>query len=163
MKSGKWYAFWSGFGADFAEGAIFISIVGLYHRHKCQNCWRPAFEGWTRKSSGERTTKHATNTRTRMTTKRCKKSTAFEAPSDARAPEQGASMIATTFVERWVWPAGGSGGIPGDVVATLIWVILAVIASSILYPPFAERVRKVRETSSPSGDRRTTRQTRSHH
>jgi N-methylhydantoinase B/oxoprolinase/acetone carboxylase alpha subunit len=23
-----------------------------------------------------------------------------------------------TFFQRWVWPAGGSGGIPGDVVAT---------------------------------------------
>jgi hypothetical protein len=44
-------------------------------------------------------------------------------------------MIATTFWERWVWPAGGSGGIPGDVVATFIWVILAAIATTILYPP----------------------------
>lgn len=44
-ESGKWYAFWSGFGADFAEGAIFLSIVGLYHRHKCQSCWRPALKG----------------------------------------------------------------------------------------------------------------------
>jgi hypothetical protein len=44
-ESGKWYAFWSGFGADFTEGAIFVSIVGIYHRHKCQSCWRPALKG----------------------------------------------------------------------------------------------------------------------
>ena len=29
-------------------------------------------------------------------------------------------MISSTFFGRWVWPAGGSGGIPGDVVATMI-------------------------------------------
>jgi hypothetical protein len=44
-------------------------------------------------------------------------------------------MISSTFFGRWVWPAGGSGGIPGDVVATLIWVILAAIATTLLYPP----------------------------
>ena len=44
-ESGKWYAFWSGFGADFTEGAIFLSIIGLYRRHKCQSCWRPALKG----------------------------------------------------------------------------------------------------------------------
>jgi hypothetical protein len=43
-ESGKWYAWWSGFGADLAEGAIFLSLVGLYHRHKCQSCWRPALK-----------------------------------------------------------------------------------------------------------------------
>lgn len=44
-------------------------------------------------------------------------------------------MIAVSFWDRWVWPAGGSGGIPGDVVATLIWVIIAGIATTIFYPP----------------------------
>jgi hypothetical protein len=44
-------------------------------------------------------------------------------------------VIATTFFQRWIWPAGGSGGIPGDVVATLIWVVLAAIATTLLYPP----------------------------
>lgn len=39
------------------------------------------------------------------------------------------------FWQRWVWPAGGSGGIPGDVVGTLVWVVLAAIATSMLYPP----------------------------
>jgi hypothetical protein len=43
-EAGRWYAFWSGFGADFAEGAIFLSILGMYHRHKCQNCWRLALK-----------------------------------------------------------------------------------------------------------------------
>src|SRR5450631_1972205 len=39
-----------------------------------------------------------------------------------------------TWWDRWVWPAGGSGGIPGDIVATLIWVILASIASYLFVP-----------------------------
>jgi hypothetical protein len=51
-------------------------------------------------------------------------------------------MIAVTFFDRWVWPAGGSGGIPGDVVATLIWVILAAIATTIFYPPVRKAVEK---------------------
>ena len=38
-------------------------------------------------------------------------------------------MMASTFFDRWIWPAGGSGGIPGDVVATLVWVIIAAIAN----------------------------------
>jgi len=46
--------------------------------------------------------------------------------------------MTNTFWDRWVWPAGGSGGIPGDVVATLIWVILASIASYLFVP----RVRR---------------------
>jgi len=40
-----------------------------------------------------------------------------------------------TWWDRWVWPAGGSGGIPGDIVATLIWVILAAIITVIAWPP----------------------------
>src|ERR1700690_3065151 len=40
-----------------------------------------------------------------------------------------------TWWDRWVWPAGGSGGIPGDVVATLVWVILAAIITVIAWPP----------------------------
>jgi hypothetical protein len=49
-------------------------------------------------------------------------------------------MIASTFWDRWVWPAGGSGGMPGDVVATLIWVIIAAIATTLLYPPFRRAI-----------------------
>lgn len=44
-ESGKWYAFWSGFGADLTEGAIVVSIIAFYRRHKCQSCWRPALKG----------------------------------------------------------------------------------------------------------------------
>ncbi len=39
-----------------------------------------------------------------------------------------------TWWDRWVWPAGGSGGIPGDVVATLIWVIIAGIVTVLAWP-----------------------------
>jgi hypothetical protein len=51
-------------------------------------------------------------------------------------------MIASSFFERWIWPAGGSGGIPGDVVATLIWVILAGVVTTIFYPPVRRAVEK---------------------
>ena len=53
----------------FAEGAIFLSIVGLYHRHKCQSCWRPSLKGGLGRVAGL-ITKPAINTPTRPTTKR---------------------------------------------------------------------------------------------
>ena len=40
-----------------------------------------------------------------------------------------------TFWDRWIWPAGGSGGIPGDVIATLIWVIIGGIVGALVWPP----------------------------
>jgi hypothetical protein len=39
-----------------------------------------------------------------------------------------------------VWPAGGSGGIPGDIIATFLRVILAAIATTIFYPPLRKAV-----------------------
>lgn len=42
--------------------------------------------------------------------------------------------MSNSFWDRWVWPAGGSGGIPGDIVATAVWVILAGIASYLFVP-----------------------------
>jgi hypothetical protein len=47
---------------------------------------------------------------------------------------------ASSFIDRWIWPAGGSGGIPGDVVATLIWVIIAGISASVIWPPSRKRI-----------------------
>ncbi len=44
-ESGKWYAWWSGFGADLEEFGIVVVIAGVYKRHKCQSCWRPALKG----------------------------------------------------------------------------------------------------------------------
>ncbi|HEY1824757.1 MAG TPA: hypothetical protein VGG21_02205 [Acidimicrobiales bacterium] len=52
-------------------------------------------------------------------------------------------MIAVSFWDRWVWPAGGSGGIPGDVVATLVWVIIAAIATTVFYPPVRRAVERL--------------------
>ena len=49
-------------------------------------------------------------------------------------------MIATSWWHTWVWPANGSGGIPGDVVGTLYWVVLAGIVTSILWPPARRRI-----------------------
>ena len=44
-ESSKWYAFWSGFGADLTEGAILLSVFTFYRRHKCTSCWRVALKG----------------------------------------------------------------------------------------------------------------------
>lgn len=40
-----------------------------------------------------------------------------------------------TWWERWIWPAGGSGGTPGDVVGTLIWVVIAAAVVRLLWNP----------------------------
>ena len=48
-----------------------------------------------------------------------------------------------TWWDRWVWPAGGSGGIPGDIVDTLIWVILAAIITVLAWPPLRRLLWKV--------------------
>lgn len=50
-------------------------------------------------------------------------------------------MIAN-FTQNWVWPAGGSGGIWGDVVGTLIWVVIAGIVTYLLYPPVREALKR---------------------
>jgi hypothetical protein len=38
-ESGRWYAFWSGFGSDLGElgivGAILASLGAWWHRHNC--------------------------------------------------------------------------------------------------------------------------------
>jgi len=51
-------------------------------------------------------------------------------------------MLASSFINRWVWPAGGSGGIPGDVVATLVWVIIAFVTVSVLWPPARRSIER---------------------
>lgn len=51
-------------------------------------------------------------------------------------------MIAESFFARWVWPAGGSGGIPGDVVGSLVWAVVVAIAAAIFYPPLRHFVRR---------------------
>jgi hypothetical protein len=48
-----------------------------------------------------------------------------------------------TWWDRWVWPAGGSGGIPGDIVATLIWVIIAAIVTVLAWPPLRRLLWKL--------------------
>ena len=45
-----------------------------------------------------------------------------------------------TFYQRWVWPAGGSGGIWGDVVGTLLWVVIAAVVTGVLYPPLRHAI-----------------------
>jgi hypothetical protein len=45
-ETGPWYAFWSGFGSDIGEYAVFAAlvtaVVGAYRRHNCniKGCWR---------------------------------------------------------------------------------------------------------------------------
>ena len=42
--SGRWYLWWSGFGANFQEYALIGGIAILYRRHNCHEhgCWRVA-------------------------------------------------------------------------------------------------------------------------
>jgi hypothetical protein len=47
-----------------------------------------------------------------------------------------------SFVHTWVWPAGGSGGIWGDVVGSFLWVIFAGIVTIVVYPPIREAVKR---------------------
>ena len=39
------YNFWSGFGSDLGELAIFGGLVQIYRRHKCATCPRVALKG----------------------------------------------------------------------------------------------------------------------
>ena len=40
--SGRWYAFWSGFGSDLGELAIVGGLLAVVRRHNCEvhRCWR---------------------------------------------------------------------------------------------------------------------------
>jgi hypothetical protein len=49
-------------------------------------------------------------------------------------------MIASSIFDRWVWPAGGSGGIPGDIAATLIWVVVAGVITYLVWPKFRKKI-----------------------
>jgi len=51
--------------------------------------------------------------------------------------------VRNDMVGSMVWPAGGSGGIPGDIVATLIWVILRAIITVLAWPPLRRLLWKV--------------------
>lgn len=41
-ESGRWYAFWSGFGSDLGELAVVGGLVSLYRKHNChvRGCFR---------------------------------------------------------------------------------------------------------------------------
>jgi len=41
-ESGKWYAFWSGFGANFGEVTLLAGVLAAWHRVNChaKGCWR---------------------------------------------------------------------------------------------------------------------------
>lgn len=49
-------------------------------------------------------------------------------------------ILAASFWHDYIWPAGGSGGTPGDVFGTIEWTIIAVIVGSAIYPPIRRRV-----------------------
>ena len=40
--SGRWYGFWSGFGADIGEAALIGAVLGMVRKHNChiRRCWR---------------------------------------------------------------------------------------------------------------------------
>ena len=41
-EAGKWYAFWSGFGANFGEVTLLAGVLAAWHRVNChtKGCWR---------------------------------------------------------------------------------------------------------------------------
>lgn len=43
-------------------------------------------------------------------------------------------MTASSFVHSWIWPAGGSGGIPGDIVGGLEQLVLIGIVATLFWP-----------------------------
>lgn len=49
-------------------------------------------------------------------------------------------MIVASFFSYWV--LDGPGGIEGDMIATLVWVVLAAIVTSLLYPPLRRSISK---------------------
>ena len=40
--TGNWYGFWSGFGSDLSEFAIFAALIAMIRKHVChvKGCWR---------------------------------------------------------------------------------------------------------------------------
>lgn len=50
-------------------------------------------------------------------------------------------MIAASFVHTWLWPANGSGGIPGDIVGSVAYTIIAAVVVSLLWPPLRHRIK----------------------
>ena len=56
-----------------------------------------------------------------------------------------------SFFAHWIWPAGGSGGIPGDVVGTLVWVIMAAIITTVFYPPLRRSTERFLKKHLASG------------
>lgn len=52
-------------------------------------------------------------------------------------------MIADTFWQRWIWPAGGSGGIPGDVVGSVAWALIAALVAMIFWPPLRHAIERL--------------------
>jgi len=43
-ETGRWYAFWSGFGSDMTEFLVLGGLIGLLRKHNCHvhGCWRLA-------------------------------------------------------------------------------------------------------------------------
>jgi hypothetical protein len=46
--------------------------------------------------------------------------------------------VIASFVSTWL--LDGPGGVEGDVFATLVWVVLAALVTSVLYPPLRRRI-----------------------
>jgi hypothetical protein len=52
-------------------------------------------------------------------------------------------VIAASFAHTWVWPAGGSGGIWGDVVGSLLWAVIVAALATIFWPPLRHAVERL--------------------
>jgi hypothetical protein len=52
-------------------------------------------------------------------------------------------LLADSFFHHWVWPAEGPGGIPGDVAATFVWVLIAGLVTVLVWPPIRRQVETI--------------------
>jgi hypothetical protein len=52
-------------------------------------------------------------------------------------------VIAASFVHTWLWPANGSGGIPGDVVGSFVWALIVFIVAAIFWPPLRKAIERL--------------------
>ncbi len=52
------------------------------------------------------------------------------------------AILAGTFWRTWVWPAGGSGGIWGDVVGSFLWTLLVAVTAILVWPQLRHTIER---------------------
>jgi hypothetical protein len=47
------------------------------------------------------------------------------------------------FAHDWIWPAGGSGGTPGDVVGSIEYALILLVLGVIFWPRLRHAIEKL--------------------